>query len=441
MLRPAIVVLCYNRPDFLARTLHSLLSLRQISHYDVYVSQDGGHEATQEVASKVANQHPTLVSFWQKERPEFKVDDPKVPAWGFVAQHYKWVLDRIFEDENHSHVIIVEDDMELAVDFLTLFEKTAYLLDKDPTLMCVSSWNDNSRGKVGADKALLMRTSYFPGLGWMMKRNFYLETLQPGWPILSHWDNWLRANVHDFDCISPSLPRNRNFGSIGASMNTLAFKRDIATVHFYDAKEEVDFGDLSYLLNDNYEQNMADLLEQSLRLDEPELKDANAPPGMVYLLLYGNSPQFVKIAKFFGLWTHPRAHYRFLQVVEFQQNIYLIADVRFCPLLPSFLAVQPSAVVRSIAADMGQDCVNTCAAKELICSQQDMPWLNSCKALKKHFPCEKGCILETGGDIPSYVSGDIGTHGFCVTKMHNDLILCNGLHLGTSRLCACVPRP
>jgi hypothetical protein len=54
-------------------------------------------------------------------------------------------------------------------DFLNLFEKTARLLDVDPSLICVSSWNDNSRNTLGVDPQLLMRTSYFPGLGWMLK--------------------------------------------------------------------------------------------------------------------------------------------------------------------------------------------------------------------------------------------------------------------------------
>lgn len=170
--------MAFNRPTFLARTLSSLLSLRQLAHYRLYISQDGDHGPTADVARQAVVQHPSLVTFWQKPRPMFHPDEPKVPTWGWVAQHYKWALDRIFAEQMHSHLIIVEDDMELAVDFLNLFEKTAYLLDVDPTLMCVSSWNDNSRGNVGTDKALLMRSSYFPGLGWMLKREFYLESLQ-----------------------------------------------------------------------------------------------------------------------------------------------------------------------------------------------------------------------------------------------------------------------
>ena len=35
--------------------------------------------------------------------------------------------------------------MQLAVDFFPYFRRTAQLLDEDPTLYCVSSWNDNGQ--------------------------------------------------------------------------------------------------------------------------------------------------------------------------------------------------------------------------------------------------------------------------------------------------------
>ncbi len=44
---------------------------------------------------------------------------------------------------NHSHVVIVEDDMLFSPDFLLMFKATAPLLDRDPMLWCVSTWNDN----------------------------------------------------------------------------------------------------------------------------------------------------------------------------------------------------------------------------------------------------------------------------------------------------------
>lgn len=35
--------------------------------------------------------------------------------------------------------------MQLAVDFFPFFHRTARLLDEDPTLYCISSWNDNGQ--------------------------------------------------------------------------------------------------------------------------------------------------------------------------------------------------------------------------------------------------------------------------------------------------------
>ena len=37
----------------------------------------------------------------------------------------------------------VQDDMLFSQDFLTYMEATAGLLDVDPTIWCISSWNDN----------------------------------------------------------------------------------------------------------------------------------------------------------------------------------------------------------------------------------------------------------------------------------------------------------
>ncbi len=271
MPRPAILVLCYNRASFLRRTLRSLMALPEVVHYDVYISQDGEDRNVELEAASWSQASPSLVHFWQKKRPVPAPSAPKTPPAGFVAQHYKWALDRLFVDEKHSHVIIVEDDMQVSSDFLLLFSKTAHLLDQDPTLMCVSSWNDNSRNGLGTNEGLLLRTSYFPGLGWMLKQSFYLEELQASWPLMSHWDNWLRANIEK-DCISPSLPRNRNFGNIGSSMNVAAFSKEIAVVQFYEGKDPVDFGDVSYLLYDNYVKRMQELLESAQRLGELKVK-------------------------------------------------------------------------------------------------------------------------------------------------------------------------
>ena len=65
------------------------------------------------------------------------------PGHAWLSQHYKWALDRVFLEKQHSHAIIVEDDMLFSPDFLHYFQATAVLLDRDPSLWCISTWNDN----------------------------------------------------------------------------------------------------------------------------------------------------------------------------------------------------------------------------------------------------------------------------------------------------------
>ena len=74
-------------------------------------------------------------------------------------------------------VIIVEDDLEFAPDFFEYFEATLPVLKSDPTLWCVSAWNDNGkRGIIDETKPeLLYRTDFFGGLGWMMTRDLWVK--------------------------------------------------------------------------------------------------------------------------------------------------------------------------------------------------------------------------------------------------------------------------
>jgi alpha-1,3-mannosyl-glycoprotein beta-1,2-N-acetylglucosaminyltransferase len=65
--------------------------------------------------------------------------------------------------------------MIFAVDFLVYFEQTGPLLDMDDTLWCVSTWNDNGFALIVNDSKALFRTSFFPGLGWMLKKSLWEE--------------------------------------------------------------------------------------------------------------------------------------------------------------------------------------------------------------------------------------------------------------------------
>ena len=62
-----------------------------------------------------------------------------------IARHYGWALGQLFDEHHHKKVIILEDDMEIAPDFFDYFAAAGGLLYEDPTLLCVSAWNDNGQ--------------------------------------------------------------------------------------------------------------------------------------------------------------------------------------------------------------------------------------------------------------------------------------------------------
>ena len=75
----------------------------------------------------------------------------------------------------------MEDDLEFSPDFLEYFEATLTLLRSDPSLWCVSAWNDNGkRGLIDETKPeLLYRTDFFGGLGWMITKELWANVSRP----------------------------------------------------------------------------------------------------------------------------------------------------------------------------------------------------------------------------------------------------------------------
>ena len=149
-----------------------------ISEFAVYVSCDDPQSweqlygLTTRVASSVASRlgrQPKLVEFWrQKPDPE---DTPfKRHGLYKIAAHFRMALQRAFSERGNSHVILVEEDLVLAPDFLEFFSAGARVMEADTTVWCVSAWNDNGLDNLVRDERRLFRTDYFPGLGWMLKK-------------------------------------------------------------------------------------------------------------------------------------------------------------------------------------------------------------------------------------------------------------------------------
>uniref|UniRef100_A0A1D2AAN0 Alpha-1,3-mannosyl-glycoprotein 2-beta-N-acetylglucosaminyltransferase n=1 Tax=Auxenochlorella protothecoides TaxID=3075 RepID=A0A1D2AAN0_AUXPR len=444
LLNPAIIVFCYDRPGYLNQTLTSLAALPELADFTLYISQDGNHTGVQGVIETHRAALAALTAGFESwQRPRVPQLGPRQPGHAWLAQHYKWGLDRLFLKGGHSHAVIVEDDMLFSPDFLTLFMETGWLLDADPTLWCISSWNDNGFSKDHHwDPTRLFRTSYFPGLGWMLSSRLW-EELGPAWPQ-QHWDHWMRMEgvARGRDCVVPEVNRNRNIGEVGANMDRAAFRKSLQTMGWAREAPAAGFGDVRYLLQPAYDAAARAAVAGAQILPPAALRGAAPPPdlrGGAALVPYLQE-DYARLARRTGVWAFPRGHYRFLTSVPWRGGRLLLADARRCDLLPGALRTLPTPGMRGVAAEPGVSCSAACRARGAVCSKADLHFLNTCAALMRAFPCPQGCSLEWGQDLPNMVAEGARNHsspGTCYVTQQ--MPQCRGQAPETRRLCACVP--
>lgn len=252
--KPVIAVLLFacNRVT-VKRPIDQLIQYRPSKEqFPIIVSQDCNHAMTTNVIKAYGNE---LTLIRQPDQSDIPLvgKEKKFKGYYKIARHYGWALNKTFHDLMYDTVIIVEDDLELSVDFFEYFLALYPILKNDPTLYCVSAWNDNGKaGLVAEDSEHLHRSDFFPGLGWMLTKDLWLE-LHTKWPK-SFWDDWIRQPEQRKDraCIRPEVSRTKTFGKIGVS-NGLFFEKHLKFIQLN--KKFVPFlsKDLSHLKKDNYD--------------------------------------------------------------------------------------------------------------------------------------------------------------------------------------------
>ncbi|XP_033745056.1 protein O-linked-mannose beta-1,2-N-acetylglucosaminyltransferase 1-like isoform X2 [Pecten maximus] len=78
--------------------------------------------------------------------------------------------------ELHSeskYMIVLEEEIVLAPDFLSFLGQSLVVVDSDATLLGVSAWNYNGYDTTSGDRTLAYRVEEFPGLGFLLKRSVY----------------------------------------------------------------------------------------------------------------------------------------------------------------------------------------------------------------------------------------------------------------------------
>ena len=301
----AVLVIACNRPE-VERCLDSLLRYRPSEKkFPVIVSQDCGHEETARV---ITNYRDKLMHIKHTDLSDMAVPEAMGHLKGYykLSRHYKWALSQVFDVLKQDTVIIVEDDLEVAPDFFEYFEATKGLLEKDPTLWCVSAWNDNGKeGKVkGSD--LLYRSDFFPGLGWMLKKSIW-EELAPKWPA-AYWDDWMRhpAQRHDRACIRPEIPRAVTFGRTGVSRGQF-FDEHLKYIKLNDQFYPFTQRNLTFLLKGEYDPNFLNTVYSSPLVSFDYFHSGKVIPAPSVRVQYETDEVFKSVANQLGIMSDIKA--------------------------------------------------------------------------------------------------------------------------------------
>uniref|UniRef100_A0A0N4VFH1 Alpha-1,3-mannosyl-glycoprotein 2-beta-N-acetylglucosaminyltransferase n=1 Tax=Enterobius vermicularis TaxID=51028 RepID=A0A0N4VFH1_ENTVE len=303
---PVLVFVC-NRPRALKQHVDKLLNLvifryrPNAENYPIIISQDCDNNEVAEIAQGYGSS-VQYIKHLSGDKANITVASghQRYLTYYMIARHYKLGLTHVFNRLNYSSVIITEDDLDIAPDFFEYFRATRRLLDKDPTLYCVSAWNDNGKSNLIDSDAtdLLYRSDFFPGLGWMMTKTLWDE-LGPIWPN-GFWDDWIRDPLRRKNraCIRPEISRTAmtKEGRKGASKG-LFFTKHLAKIQLNTQPANFSGRSMEYLIKKNYDEPFLDSVYSASVTNLPSLRRLilEASPGD-YRIEYTTLSDYLSIA-------------------------------------------------------------------------------------------------------------------------------------------------
>ncbi|TSK28261.1 Alpha-1,3-mannosyl-glycoprotein 2-beta-N-acetylglucosaminyltransferase [Bagarius yarrelli] len=312
---PILVIAC-DRVT-VKRSLDKLIEYRpSVERHPIIVSQDCGHADTARVIDSYGSK-VTHISQPDLSNIPVRPDHRKFQGYYKIARHYRWALNQVFNKFGYSTVVIVEDDLEVAPDFFEYFSALHPILMSDPTLWCISAWNDNGRdGLVDPAKPdLLYRTDFFPGLGWMLLKEMWAE-LEPKWPK-AFWDDWMRhpEQRKERSCIRPEISRTMTFGRKGVSLGQF-FDQYLRYIKLNTEFVPFSKQDLTYLFREHYNKDFVKEVYSAPLVKVEELRQGGGLQGSgPFRVQYSSRDSFKVLARSLGVMDDlksgvPRAGYR-----------------------------------------------------------------------------------------------------------------------------------
>eukprot|EP00745_Piridium_sociabile_P039100 TRINITY_DN72485_c0_g1_i1.p1 TRINITY_DN72485_c0_g1~~TRINITY_DN72485_c0_g1_i1.p1 ORF type:complete len:468 (-),score=23.31 TRINITY_DN72485_c0_g1_i1:376-1779(-) len=218
----AILVMVHNRPSYTERMLTSLFGAmgeERMRKYPVIISQDGDDAAEMEMIGRFRDRAYSIQGFQRQLKLNAQGNYLSGDLYNRLARHFQFGLGTVLMEFGFDSIIVVEEDLEFSPDFFPYMEATLPTLKSDPSLLCTSAWNDHGVASLVGNETKLLRTSIFPGLGWMTTREKWKPIYEIWTDSVSYWDDWLRKRMlHEkLECIRPEISRSKTFGAEGTS--------------------------------------------------------------------------------------------------------------------------------------------------------------------------------------------------------------------------------
>lgn len=436
--RAALAIIAHDRPGVLTQCLQSVTAQSDLHYFTLAVSLDDPAKFTDMRKAVEGFKQKGEILIWEKPTEILRVKKPVYK----IASHFKFALTQAFDVHHFEFCIFLETDLTLAPDALWYFRASAWLLEEDPSLFCISAWNDNGFSAVATDERQLLRTDYFPGLGWML-RNETWDLIRDRWPKAptTGWDHWIRhaSGLRPRECVLPEVSRTHHFDEHGTNVKT---GNDIAKQLRNMRQSSLPPNELTAferLLYPIYEEELHKEVRNAQLVASPDdCKDHH----MVYKMAYVREVYRTLATRLQIYKSQPRgAHHGIVITREptSQARLYLVDRRQSQDLLPPEEQWHPLPAGRIGAASPGESCFVFCGRYGMRCDQQQLEYVNKCSVLKMFFPCEGGCGHQVGPEIPSYVhDASIETALQCIVT-DESMPTCIGAHKSTTRLCACVP--
>jgi len=327
-----VTIIASNRPHYLYRMLRTLLTANGANPDIITVFIDGFYDEPLAVAK--------LFGLRGVQHAPMGVRNSR------ISQHYKSSLSSTFQIFPHAkYAIVLEEDLDVSPDFFGYFSQTVRLLDEDPSLYCISAWNDQGYEHTSADPSKIYRVETMPGLGWILKKSLYKEELEARWPTPDKtwdWDMWMRlAEVRrGRECVIPDVSRTYHFGSSGLNMNSY-FHDIYFNKHSFNTVRDVEILNVDSIKKDAYEKLLESEISQANVLnhdqspcDETYFPEKGDRPNVLYIEM-NHSKDFVTwltLAKCLHVWDlDARGYHRGMWRIHYNDIPLFIIGAPFSP--------------------------------------------------------------------------------------------------------------